>query len=1287
MKRRNFGWNAILLASVGWTAALVWTASASQQVAGAQPQASAAQVPAAGAVSPLKAAMESSEEAAAASAGCITCHTKTDEATMHPSGTVTLGCATCHGGDPKVSVAAGLDADSSEYRAARRKAHPQSRVSVLWKTAANPERAYTAWLQESPEYIQFVNPGDLRVVDRTCAKCHAVEVRNVRTSMMTTGAMLWQAALYNNGGAPYKNARYGESYGADGQPQRLQAFPAPTAEETRTRGWLPSLEPLPRWEISQPGNVLRAFERGGTKKAEIGSPTKGEEPGRPDIKLSDRGFGTALRTDPVFLGIQKTRLLDPILSFPGTNDQPGDYRGSGCTACHVIYANDRDPDHAARYAQFGNEGKSQTIDPTIDPKRVESGHPIKHTFTRSIPSSQCMTCHMHPGTNMVTTYYGYTWWENETDGEHMYPDEPGRRSEAEKFEIRSRNPEQAALRGKWGDRKFLGQIGTPEFNKQLEHTQFADFHGHGWVYRAVYKRDRRGNLLDANDRIVPHEDSDRFKKAVHLKDIHLEKGMQCNDCHFASDNHGNGKLYGETRNAVEIDCVDCHGTVDKRATLITSGPASPAGGTALAALRTPWRERRFYWEGDRLYQRSMMHPDVKWEVVQTIDAVTPGRPHYNEKASYAMTLRKDGAWGAPASDDTLAHANSRMTCFTCHTSWTPTCFGCHLSMVANRKMPMLHNEGLATRNWTSYNFQVLRDDSYFLGKDGTVTRNRIAPVRSACAVLVSSQNQSRSWIYYMQQTVSAEGYSGQAFSTYVPHTVRARETKQCTDCHLSRDGDNNAWMANLLLQGTNFMNFMGHNVWVADGKGGFEGVTVAERDEPPAIIGSHLQKLAYPDEYEAHQKRGLKLPHAHHHPAGRGEEILDVQQRGEYVYAALGEGGFRIYDISNIDNKDFSERIVTAPVSPFGQRLYVKTKFATAVATPTTLGVDPLRKRDPENEEQPIHLMYGFLYVTDREEGLVVVGNKDPKSKNIIGVGTLLDGNPSNNFLERAVTFNPDGVLDGARRITIAGTYAYILTPKNLVVVSIENPFHPKVVARLGEAEGISDPRGVQIQFRYGFIVDKDGLKVLDVSALDKPKVVKGAIVPFKDARNLYVARTYAFVAGGRDGLGIVDVERPERPALEQMFNDGGRIDDTNDVKIGMTNASQFAYLADGHNGLQIVQLFSPSDNPNYLGFSPKPTPRRIAQYPMHEALVVSEGIDRDRAVDESGNQLAVFGRRGARPFTKAEAEKLFMRDGQVYMVSNTPTARSVTTTEASGIAATLRRWWDVAVSSLKEIR
>ena len=46
-----------------------------------------------------------------------------------------------------------------------------------------------------------------------------------------------------------------------------------------------------------------------------------------------------------------------------------------------------------------------------------------HQFTRSIPSSQCMNCHMHQGNLFVNPYLGYTWWDQETDGEFMYPKE------------------------------------------------------------------------------------------------------------------------------------------------------------------------------------------------------------------------------------------------------------------------------------------------------------------------------------------------------------------------------------------------------------------------------------------------------------------------------------------------------------------------------------------------------------------------------------------------------------------------------------------------------------------------------------------------------------------------------------------------------------------------------------------------------------------------------------------------------------------------------------------------
>lgn len=1269
------------LAALCITALLIWPAIRSRTAS------AALQDPPA--TSPLRG--QSPEEVQRKSAGCISCHTATDEPTMHPTKTVQLACTDCHGGDSTISAPAGSAATSPDYLAAKQKAHVQSKNSAFRNRSATPERAFTQWLAESYEYIKFVNPGDLRVAPETCgsAGCHASETRAVSTSMMTHGGMLWGAALYNNGAYPAKNTRFGESYDRDGKPQSIKTFPSPTPEETRTHGVLPELEPLYRWEISQPGNVLRVFERGGAKKSEIGNPGLEENPGKPDDKLSDRGFGTELRTDPVFLGLQKTRLLDPVMSLPGTNDHPGDYRSSGCSSCHVIYANDRDPAHSGSYAQFGHSGLSASADPTIS--KTESGHPIKHTFTRSIPSSQCMICHLHPGTNMVTTYFGLTWWDNEIDGDKMYPPAQRNLTEEQRYQSLQRNPEAAAARGLWSDNKFLDQVGSPEFNSKLKTTQFADFHGHGWVFRTVFNHDRKGNWLDKDGNPIAFEDPNRFSKAVHLADIHLEKGMQCADCHFAQDNHGNGKIYGEPRAAVEIDCIDCHGTIRQKATLITSGPAaqvipySLVGnvrryeiGRHLDSLRTPWGLRRFEWQGGTLIQRSMSDEHTQWEIVQTADTVTPGNIHFSEKSLRAKLITKDGDVDSamPQDDTHLAHGNSSMTCYACHTSWTPTCFGCHLQMTANARRPMLHNEGLLTRNYTSYNFQVLRDDIYMLGVDGTVTGHRIAPARSSCAVLVSSQNANREWLYYTQQTVSSEGFSGQAYSTFVPHTVRGKETKQCSDCHVSAANDNNAWMAQLLLQGTNFMNFMGRYVYVATGKGGLEAIAVAEHDEPEAIYGSDLQRIAYPDNFKKFVGRHRQLSAIADHPGN----ILDIQARGEYAYAANGPGGLRVYDIANIDNKGFSERVVTSPVSPIGQRFYVPTKNALAVASPSTLAIDPLRTRLPENEEQSIHLLYGFLYVADKEEGLVIVGNPDLHAKSP-GVGTLLDGNPANNFLHRAAAFNPGGVLTGAKRITIAGTFAYILTDKSLVVVDLNNPLAPRVTATIG-APILDAPAGIAVQFRYAFVVDRQGLKVLDVTDLAQPKPVANALVPLEDARNIYIARTYAYVSAGKQGVAIIDVEKPETPKLDQLFNAAGQLNDVNDIKIGMVAASAFAFVADGKNGLRVLEIVSPWDDPaHFSGFSPRPVPKLIATaHTRGAALAISKGIDRDRAVDESGNQLAVFGRRGARPLNNAEIRSLYIhgRTGAPYAVTDqTGESRNshAETANSSPWAALLRRW------------
>jgi hypothetical protein len=445
----------------------------------------------------------------------------------------------------------------------------------------------------------------------------------------------------------------------------------------------------------------------------------------------------------------------------------------------------------------------------------------------------------------------------------------------------------------------------------------------------------------------------------------------------------------------------------------------------------------------------------------------------------------------------------------------------------------------------------------------------------------------------------------------------------------------------LLLQGTNFVNFMGRYVYIAADHA-LEVVVATERDEPQAVIGSTLQKIAYPANYERFVRGGSELKTFYEHVGN--PRVLQVQLRGEYAYVAAGEGGLRVYDVAQIDQKGFSERIVTAPVSRFGQKFWVKSKYATAVAAPTTLAVDPARTKMPVNEERNIHPLYGYLYFVDKYEGLIVVN-----------AATLLDGDPLNNYLKRAVTFNPGGALNDANNIAIAGNYAYITTAEGLAIVSINDPLKPLIVNRIS----LKHPRAVAIQFRYAFVVDEEGLKVIDVTMPEQARVAGGAAVPLADAHDVYVARTYAYVANGKEGIAIVDVEQPEHPRLEQMFNANGTLNDVRQVKVAMTNASLFAYVADGKNGMRVLQLTSPETMPEYAGFSPRPRPVLIATFKTKgEALAISKPLDRDRAVDESGNQISVFGRRGARPFTYDEILRMLRTNdgrGDWFRVNDAP--------------------------------
>ena len=250
---------------------------------------------------------------------------------------------------------------------------------------------------------------------------------------------------------------------------------------------------------------------------------------------------------------------------------------------------------------------------------------------------------MHQPNIFLNSYLGYTMWDYESDAPLMWPEKQKYPTAAEVRETNERNPEAARARGKWSDVDFVRRV-YDDVNPKAKDTQFADYHGHGWNFRSVYKRDRNGNLLDAGgnmatwgtdkSHIVANDDPEKFRKAgmpdfapvgqqkgkaVHLMDIHAEKGMQCADCHFAQDSHGNGLIYGEVANAIEISCKDCHGTADALPTLKTSGPRGAARRhRSQPAAQQRWRSgassgRPTSTARSMLIQRSIVDPKLEWK--------------------------------------------------------------------------------------------------------------------------------------------------------------------------------------------------------------------------------------------------------------------------------------------------------------------------------------------------------------------------------------------------------------------------------------------------------------------------------------------------------------------------------------------------------------------------------------------------------------------------------------------------------------------------------------------------
>ena len=175
---------------------------------------------------------------------------------------------------------------------------------------------------------RFKNPSNLRVADVACGPCHQDAVRNLHKSLHGTTAGHLGDGFYEHGVTRDKTPTYSVFKVSDDDgkvgPHAIKA--------TRQ---------------------VPAFDAAG-KKGSIGTHYQ----------------------DLARKACMQCHLWSEGRAVDGRLGLDGDYRGEGCAACHVTYADD---------------GRSRSRDQTID--KLEPGHPIAHRLTSKIPTDTCTRCH------------------------------------------------------------------------------------------------------------------------------------------------------------------------------------------------------------------------------------------------------------------------------------------------------------------------------------------------------------------------------------------------------------------------------------------------------------------------------------------------------------------------------------------------------------------------------------------------------------------------------------------------------------------------------------------------------------------------------------------------------------------------------------------------------------------------------------------------------------------------------------------------------------------------------
>ncbi len=599
------------------------------------------------------------ESSLATAESCMSCHNGSlhddyagpglENPHPFPGDAEVLTCTACHGGNPNGRDAASAhvppppsigDRDFQDRNA-------QAYFNKLTLTGIDKVPDYTVdgVTYTGIDYLQFLNPGDLRVTEaaRGCGECHGDHSASMARAPIGLSMGIFSGASYASGQLNQIPGHQGlfEDTAAD---LAFRAVTDPSHVHSATEvGKIGQLIEAPVWASRQDQGPDFLFRNQDFVVANL---------------VNDVNADGSLVNNSRLAKLYQEQVMftcgDCHAGSSGANNRYGDFRPSGCAACHMPYSLD---------------GRSRSLDPNVpkdepaDPDDIddpERAHVRAHRIVNvnrtlsngvqvgGIDDYTCAGCHQ--GSNRtVMQYWGIRLDQNEDVRRgFQYPANP--------VEFRTT---------RFDTRLFDPEVDNNTFNGR-NHRQYLLF-----------------------------EDYDGDTRDDTPADVHYEAGMGCVDCHGGTDLHGEvktggGAIVSRMSHAVAISCETCHGSSTAYAAT-TVGENYQGFTVPLAVDEKGVALRHVERDTDGNYWLTSKLTGNRHFIRQTMDVVVDNgklnpltnEPLYSAKASFAMG-RDDGlastGLGPQQNGVTatgFAHSDS-MDCASCHSAWTNTCIGCHL---------------------------------------------------------------------------------------------------------------------------------------------------------------------------------------------------------------------------------------------------------------------------------------------------------------------------------------------------------------------------------------------------------------------------------------------------------------------------------------------------------------------------------------------------------------------------------------------------------------------------------